>query len=99
VNQPFGINPNELFSTSVMACDARGNVDREFQGYASLDKLIGTGDLIVDSTLQPLDNGIATWNSVALNSTGIYRLKSYFGSLTDCRFGKLFSADIAMPVR
>lgn len=90
VNQPFGINPNELFSTSVMACDARGNVDREFQGYASLDKLIGTGDLIVDSTLQPLDNGIATWNSVALNSTGIYRLKSYFGSLTDAVSENIF---------
>ncbi|MEW5846683.1 MAG: lamin tail domain-containing protein [Bacteroidota bacterium] len=83
VNQPFAVNPNEPFCVSVMACDARGNVDREFQAYAALELHSGTGNLTVDPILQPLDRGIATWNDVKLASTGVYRLKSYFGWLAD----------------
>ena len=83
VNQPFAVNPNEPFCVSVMACDARGNVDREFQAYAALELHSGTGNLTVDPILQPLERGIATWNDVKLTSTGTYRLKSYFGWLAD----------------
>ncbi|HPP89774.1 lamin tail domain-containing protein [Tenuifilum sp.] len=83
LTQPFGVNPNEPFSVSVMACDSRGNVDREFQAYAALEVYNGTGSLIVNPLLQPLNNGIATWNGVKLTATGTYRLKSYFGWLAD----------------
>jgi len=82
-NQPFAVNPNEPFSVSVMACDARGNVDREFQAYAALELQNGTGNLTVNPILQPLDKGIATWSGVKFSSTGTYRLKSYFGWLAD----------------
>ena len=83
VNQPFAVNPNEPFSVSVTACDSRGNVDREFQAYAALALQNGTGNLVVDPMLQSLNLGIATWNDVKFTSVGTYRLKSYFGWLTD----------------
>ncbi|HDP74304.1 MAG TPA: lamin tail domain-containing protein, partial [Bacteroidales bacterium] len=83
LDQPFGVNPNEPFDVSVVACDARGNVDREFQAYAALGIHSGPGSLVVDSILQPLNNGMATWSGVKLTSSGIYQLKSYFGWLTD----------------
>lgn len=83
VNQPFSVTPNQPFSVSVMACDARGNVDSELQAYAALELQQGTGGVLVDPVLQPLNNGIATWDNVKLTKVGTYQLKSYFGWLTD----------------
>ncbi|QKG81074.1 lamin tail domain-containing protein [Tenuifilum thalassicum] len=81
--QPFAVAPNETFNVSVMACDSRGNIDKEYQGYTSLEIYNGTGSLNVDPILEPLNNGIATWNNAELTSVGKYRLKAYFGWLTD----------------
>lgn len=83
LNQPFSVTPNQPFSVSVMACDARGNVDSEFQAYAALELQQGTGDVLVNPVLQSLNNGKASWDNVKFTEVGTYQLKSYFGWLTD----------------
>ncbi len=80
---PHSVNPNQPFSISVKASDSRGNVDSEFQAYAALEKLIGPGNLQIDSMLKPLDDGLAQWDNLQLSAVGVYQLKSYFGWLAN----------------
>ncbi|MCB8963864.1 MAG: lamin tail domain-containing protein [Bacteroidales bacterium] len=73
---PFIGLPNQAFSVRASATDSLGNSDNNFTGSASLLLQSGNGQMETSPMITPINNGMAIWSGVKLNSIGKYQFKA-----------------------
>lgn len=72
---PFIVEPLQLFSLKVIATDAFGSVDNDYNDQLTLFLDYGSGEFSCPSISQDLISGSSEWSDIKLDKIGTYRFK------------------------
>lgn len=86
---PFIVSPLQPFLLKVLAIDAFGSVDNDYNDQLTLFLDYGTGEFSCPSISQDLISGSGEWSDIKLDKIGTYRFK-----VSGKRLGDSFSDEI-----
>jgi hypothetical protein len=76
IEQPFFASPENPITLIVATSDIYGNIDKMFDGMATLSLEFGPDQFTTSELTKPFVNGLATWNDIILPTGGRYRFKA-----------------------
>lgn len=72
---PFTVAKNSPFTLEVVASDAFGSIDQDFEDQITLGLNFGSGGYTCSTLAQNLNKGVCVWADVTIDNTGSYQFK------------------------